>query len=161
MSSSSDHRQQMTITRTPNSSSSTLVSLHANESYVPQNQIHDDGGLEGVSYGRRLHRNRAPSIHYQPSFASTSTLFETPPLMFVFDKNSVINSTLFSRNEPIYCVKTNRSVTKTSLLNLQENRTVAVWQRQNLFPDNIYLEHKGKKIRLSKWLQRVPIGGAG
>ena len=89
---------------------------------------------------------------------STDTLIEPPAsLNLVFDRNSVIDATLYSRRNPVYRIKTNRNVTRTVIHEVIEGgeEIVAVWKRREILPDVILFTHRRKQaIRISKWLQK-------
>ncbi|KDR81967.1 hypothetical protein GALMADRAFT_276605 [Galerina marginata CBS 339.88] len=87
---------------------------------------------------------------------STSTLVNPDRrLKLVFDRNSVISATLYSRAGPLYRITTNKAVSRTDLCDLTEQRVVATVKRRELFPDAVVFAHRsGKSIRLSKWLKR-------
>jgi len=102
--------------------------------------------------------NTSDYINSEPGEAleSTSTLVNPERrLNLVFDRNSVISATLYSRAGPLYRITTNKSVSRTDLCDLTEQRVVATVKRRELFPDVVVFAHRsGKSVRISKWLKR-------
>ena len=97
------------------------------------------------------------------SWASTSTLVNPePPLSLIFDRNSVISATLYSRSGPKYRVTTNSTISRTELKDLTtaDQRVVATVKRRELLPDVVLFAHRGESVRMSKWLKRRK-GGDG
>ncbi|PPQ66023.1 hypothetical protein CVT26_010779 [Gymnopilus dilepis] len=97
------------------------------------------------------------------SWASTSTLVNPePPLSLIFDRNSVISATLYSRSGPKYRITTNSTISRTELKDLttDDQRVVATVKRRELLPDVVVFAHRGESVRMSKWLKRRK-GGDG
>ncbi|KAF9533649.1 hypothetical protein CPB83DRAFT_890120 [Crepidotus variabilis] len=144
--------QNLRVDRFRYSSTSTLL----------QSSREDNGQRHGPSEDIQRDDQESPSNRLSHRLSSGSTLFDIPPIQLVFDRNSVINATLLTREGPAYRVETNRNVTKTSLRDLHENKLVAVWKRRDIFPDIVQFEHRRKKLRLRKWLKKFSneeIGG--
>ncbi|KAJ3517485.1 hypothetical protein NLJ89_g484 [Agrocybe chaxingu] len=97
----------------------------------------------------------------EQAFASTSTLVnEAPSLSLMFDRNSVINATLYSRTSPMYKITTNKNATRTDLCDLADQRVVATVKRREIFPDVVVFAHqRGKSVRISKWLKTMKVPG--
>ncbi|KAF8898243.1 hypothetical protein CPB84DRAFT_1825417 [Gymnopilus junonius] len=100
----------------------------------------------------------------EDTWASTSTLVNPdPPLRLVFDRDSVISATLYSRTGPMYKITTNSTISRTELKDLTtgEQRVVAIVKRRELLPDVVVFDHRSQKsVRMSKWLKRKK-GGPG
>ncbi|CAA7260869.1 unnamed protein product [Cyclocybe aegerita] len=131
---------EMASSRSSLSSSSTCWGPYDLDSHVPENTENTE----------------------EQAFASTSTLVnDAPSLSLVFDRNSVINATLYSRAGPMYKITTNKNVTRTDLCDLAEQRVVATVKRREIFPDVVVFAHRrGKSVRISKWLKATKVPGS-
>ncbi|KAF9546893.1 hypothetical protein CPC08DRAFT_769557 [Agrocybe pediades] len=105
--------------------------------------------------------------------ASTPTLINpSPPLSLIFDRNSVVSATLYSRTGPKYRISTNITVTRTDLYELSQDASgpgtsvsqtmVASVKRRDFLPNVVVFKHrKGRAIRLNEWLRRDKNGRPG
>ena len=95
-------------------------------------------------------------------FESTSTLVAPPPpRTFVFSRSSVTNATIYSRDRPLYKIKSSDAGSRTELSDLVEQKPVASIKRRQILPDLVLFAHRSNKaIRIDKWLTRrkVPHG---
>ena len=91
-------------------------------------------------------------------FESTSTLVAPPPpRTLVFSRSSVTNATIYSRDRPIYKIKSSDAGSRTELFDLvdREQKPVASIKRRQFLPDLVLFAHRSNKaIRIDKWLNR-------
>ncbi|PPQ77588.1 hypothetical protein CVT25_011380 [Psilocybe cyanescens] len=95
----------------------------------------------------------------QDALASTSTLVNPdPPVSYIFDRNSVIGATLYTRSGPAYKIITNREVSRTELCDLTDRNIVATLKRRDFLPNLVVFAHRnGKPLKISNWLKRRKI----
>ncbi|KAH9484053.1 hypothetical protein JR316_0003533 [Psilocybe cubensis] len=89
-------------------------------------------------------------------WASTSTLVNPdPPVNYIFDRNSVISATLYTRSGPAYRIITNSEVNRTELCDLTDHNIVATIKRRDFLPNLVVFAHRnGKSMKINKWLKR-------
>ncbi|KAF8179677.1 hypothetical protein BJ912DRAFT_982497 [Pholiota molesta] len=96
------------------------------------------------------------------SIASTST---TPACgsgrAFLFDRNSVLNATLYSNGIPAYKIITSKPGTRTDICDIPGQCVVATIKRREILPDTIKLtnRHDGNAVAIKNWLKQITLPG--
>jgi len=95
-------------------------------------------------------------------FESTTTLVEPHPrTTLLFDRSSVVNATIYSCDRPVYEIKSNGSLSRTELFDLNEQKMVASIRRRQFFSNVVVFAHRGhKSIKIDEWLKhrKIPDG---
>ena len=103
-----------------------------------------------------VYENRDDGERTFESTTTLTTLVEPSHLRtFIFNRSSVVNATIYSRARPVYKIKSNSSLSRTELFDLNEQEIVALIKRRQILPNLVVFGHRGNKsIRISKWLKR-------
>ncbi|KAF8957762.1 hypothetical protein BDZ97DRAFT_1669372 [Flammula alnicola] len=74
---------------------------------------------------------------------------------FIFDRNSVINATLYSGGSPSYTIITSKSGTRTDVCDIPGKCVVATIKRREILADTIKFTNRndGKAVAINKWLR--------
>jgi len=90
-------------------------------------------------------------VHDKPGDSSSQTL--------VFDRNSVINATLYSGASPSYTVITNKAMTRTDVCDIPGQCIVATIKRREVFSDTVKFPKRndGNSVAINKWLRRITL----
>jgi hypothetical protein len=93
---------------------------------------------------------------------SFSTLIDpdyqvTGATRLVFDRNNIRNTTISIRSSPTYILQTTTETlgSKTEVIDALTRQTIASVERRELLPN--VMKHKGKTIKLNRWLQKVKL----
>ncbi|CAA7261026.1 unnamed protein product [Cyclocybe aegerita] len=79
------------------------------------------------------------------------------PRSYYFDRNSVINSTLYCNSQPSYTIMTNKSGTRTDVCDIATQSVVATIKRREVFADTIKFpaRNNGTSVAINKWLRPI------
>lgn len=95
------------------------------------------------------------------SIASTSTTPACGSRSFVFDRNSVIDVTLYSNGSPAYKIITSKSGTRTDICDIPGQCVIATIKRREILPDTVKLTNRndGNAMAIKNWLKQITLPG--
>lgn len=87
------------------------------------------------------------------SQASTSSA----PGRLTFDKNSLLNATIYTGTTPSHTIITNKAMSRTDICDLPARCIIATIKRRELFSDTVkFPERKdGNAVAINKWLRPI------
>ncbi|KAF9481293.1 hypothetical protein BDN70DRAFT_991978 [Pholiota conissans] len=80
---------------------------------------------------------------------------------FTFDRNSVLDATLYSNGSPAYRIITNKSGTRTDICDIPGQHIVATIKRREILPDIVKFANKndGNAVAIKSWLRPITLPG--
>ncbi|KAJ7755303.1 hypothetical protein DFH07DRAFT_821748 [Mycena maculata] len=92
------------------------------------------------------------------SSSSQATLADpSPPTCLVFERNSMLETTILRHASPVYRVSTNRHGSTTEVCVPGTHTIIARIVRKEILPDTVAFSdtNGGKAVRVSRWLKRT------